>query len=93
VNAKGGTKPTVSMSTREFAALNKQGAKVGVTYKLMLGGSLVGYGQPETALGMDGWVKFKVETAMAKGKTYTLNVTANDINGLVVKHTLTLKGV
>ena len=93
VNVKGGTKPTVAVSVREFGTNNKVGAKIGVNYKLKVGSKVVGIGQPQTVLGVDGWIRFKVQTAIAKGSTYILSVEPNDVNGTVLNRTLTLKGV
>ena len=93
VNVKGGTMPTVAVSVREFGTNNKAGAKIGVNYKLKLGSKVVGIGQPQTVLGVDGWIHFKVQTAIAKGSTYILSVAPNDVNGTVLNRTLTLKGV
>jgi len=93
VNVKGGTKPTVAVSVREFGTNNKVGAKIGVNYKLKVGSKVVGIGQPQTVLGVDGWIHFKVQTAIAKGSTYILSVEPNDVNGTVLNRTLTLKGV
>ena len=56
VRAKAGTRPTVRVSVREFAALNKPGAKIGITWKLTQGRGVVAVEQPQVALGIDGWV-------------------------------------
>jgi hypothetical protein len=93
VSAKAGTKPTVSVSVREFGATNRTGAPIGVTYKLSSSPTVAAIGQPQVRLGIDGWIKFRVDYAVRKGKTYTLSVDANDVNGLTVRRTLTIKGV
>jgi len=93
VSAKAGTKPTVNVSVREFASVNKPGAPIGVTWKLAQGKTVRATGQPQVPLGSDGWISFRVNYAVKKNTTYTLTVDANDVNGLTVRRTLTLKGV
>jgi hypothetical protein len=93
VRAKAGTRPTVRVSVREFAALNKPGAKIGITWKLLQGRTTRAVQQPQLALGVDGWVTFRVNYALRKKATYVLSVEANDVNGLTTRRTLTLKGV
>ena len=93
VRAKAGTKPTVRVSVREFAALDKPGAAIGVTWKLAQGKTVRAVKQPQAALAMDGWITFRVDYALQKQATYTLTVDANDVNGLTLRRTLTLKGV
>ena len=93
VSAKAGTKPTVNVSVREFASVNKPGAPIGVTWKLAQGKTVRATGQPQVPLGSDGWISFRVNYAVKKNTTYTLSVDANDVNGLTVRRTLTLKGV
>ena len=93
VRAKAGTRPTVRVSVREFAALNKPGAKIGITWKLTQGRGVVAVKQPQVALGIDGWVTFKVDYPLKKKTTYTLTVDANDVNGLTTRRVLSLTGV
>jgi Cellulase (glycosyl hydrolase family 5) len=93
VRARGGTRPTVNVSVREFAATNKPGAAVGVTYRLAQGRTTYAIRQPQVALGIDGWIRFRVDFAVRKGATYTLSVDANDVNGRTVTRVLTLKGI
>ncbi len=93
VSAKAGTRPTVHVSVREFAALNKPGSKVGVTWKLVQGKTTRAVAQPQVALGVDGWVTFRLTYAVKKSTTYSLIVDANDVNGLTVHRVLTLKGI
>jgi Cellulase (glycosyl hydrolase family 5) len=92
ISAKGGTRPMVNMSVREFAASNRPGAPVGITYRLMQGSRPIAVEQPQSLLGIDGWTRFRVDTALRKGATYTLTVEANDINGNKLRRVLTLKG-
>jgi hypothetical protein len=93
VRARAGTRPTVNVSVRELAALNKAGAKIGVTYRLMRGSSAVAIKQPQVGLGADGWIRFRVDYPVRKGLTYSLRVEANDVNGLVTNRVLTIRGV
>jgi cellulase (glycosyl hydrolase family 5) len=93
VSAKAGTKPTVKVSVREFASVNKPGAPIGVTWKLSQGKTVRATKQPRVTLGVDGWISFKVDYAVKKKTTYSLSVDANDVNGGSVHRTLTIKGV
>ena len=93
VRAKAGIRPTVHLSVREFASLNKPGAKVGITWKLLQGRTLRAVAQPQAALGVDGWVTFRLTYALKKKTTYLLVVDANDVNGLTAHRVLTLKGI
>ena len=92
VRAKGGTRPTVNVSVREFAATNRPGARIGVTYRLAQGRTTNAIKQPQVALGIDGWIRFRIDFPVRKGATYTLSVDANDVNGRTVRRVLTLKG-
>jgi hypothetical protein len=93
VRAKAGTRPTVRLSVREFAALNKSGAAVGITWRLMRGTSVVAVQQPQVRLGVDGWVTFRLTYPLRKGTSYTLTADANDANGLTLRRVLTLTGI
>jgi hypothetical protein len=83
----------VGVSHREFAALNKPGARIGITWRRNHGRFTRDVQQPEVALGADGWVTFRLTAPLAKRTTYSLLVDANDVNGLTVHHVLTLKGI
>jgi hypothetical protein len=78
---------------REFAALNKSGAAVGITWRLMRGTSVVAVQQPQVRLGVDGWVTFRLTYPLRKGTSYTLTADANDANGLTLRRVLTLTGI
>jgi Cellulase (glycosyl hydrolase family 5) len=93
VRAKGGTRPSVAVSMREFGHRNPTGAPIGVTYRLIRGSSSVAIQQPQVAYGIDGWIRFSVDYPVRKGTTYTLRVDANDVYGMQVRRTLTIKGV
>ena len=92
VSAKGGTKPTVKVSVREFAASNKTGAPIGVTWKLSQGKTVRATKQPRVPLGSDGWISFKLDFAVKAKTTYTLTVDANDVNGNTLRRTLSVRG-
>jgi hypothetical protein len=92
IRAKAGTRPMVNMSVREFAASNRPGAPVGVTYRLTQGARPITVEQPQSLLGVDGWIRFRVDHAVRKGATYRLAVEANDINGNKLRRVLTLRG-
>jgi len=57
---------------------NNPGAKIGVTYKVLVGKTLYAIGQPLEHLARDGTVTIKVNFKPAKGQTYTMNVVAGD---------------
>ena len=92
VTAKAGTRPSVSLSVRAFGTSNRTGAAIGGNYRVLDGSRLVLLGQASSALGIDGWISFRVNYPVAKGKTFTVRVEANDINGLTVNRTVTLRG-
>jgi hypothetical protein len=93
VRARAGTRPTVNVSVREFSAVNKAGARIGVNYRLMQGRSVVAGQQPEVRLGVDGWIRFRVDYPVRKRASYSLVVEANDVNGGVTRRVLTIRGV
>ena len=93
VRARAGTRPTLNVSVRELAAANRPGAGIGVTYRLLQGTSAVAIDQPRVPLGADGWIRFRVDYALKSRTTYSLVVEANDINGLKVRRTLTIRAV
>ena len=63
-----------------------------ITYRLMQGTRPITVEQPQSLLGVDGWIRFRLDRALQKGATYTMAVEANDINGNKLRRTLTLKG-
>ena len=64
-----------------------------MTWKLVQGKTTRAVAQPQVALGVDGWVTFRLTYAVKKNTTYSLVVDANDVNGLTVHRVLTLKGI
>ena len=63
-----------------------------MTYRLAQGKTVVGIGQPQVALGIDGWIRFRVNTPLRKGAAYTLTVDANDVSGNTLRRTLSVRG-
>jgi hypothetical protein len=89
---KPGTKnPQVNFSAIELRQTSPAGATIGIDYKISNGKKLVGQATAGSALGKDGWLTFKPALSIAKGTTFTLNVTATDVHGHSVVRTLTLK--
>jgi hypothetical protein len=85
-----GQTPLVVASGKKFSAnvpvpilsyYNAPGAKIGVTYTVLVGKTLYAVGQPLVKMGKGGVITVPVNFAPAKGKTYTLNVTASDRGG------------
>jgi hypothetical protein len=76
-----GKKFSVKIAVPILAYYNSPGAKIGVTYKVLVGKTLYAIGQPLEHLSKDGTITINVNFKPAKGKTYTMNVVANDRGG------------
>jgi aryl-phospho-beta-D-glucosidase BglC (GH1 family) len=90
---KGGTKsPSVSFSALEIAARSAPGSTVGINYRIFEGATFIGNAIAAAPLGTDGWLGFRPEVTVVKGKTIRLEITATDINGNSVVRTVSLVG-
>ncbi len=76
-----GKKFTVKVAVPILAYYNAPGAKIGVTYKLLVGKVLYAIGQPVLKMSKDGTITLTVNFKLAKGKPYVLNVVAGDRGG------------
>jgi len=93
-NVKGGTKnPSVTVYLRSFCVNNAKGTPVGIESRTTLGGKSVAVSFAEPKLAIDCTVAYKVTgLTVAKGKTYTVSVSANTKNGSSAERTITLVG-
>ena len=94
VRVKGGTRnPALTVNARAFCVNNPVGAAVGVESKAMLGVSLVAATQARVTLAPDCTVAYKAAgLAVARGKTYTIEVLLNTGNGDELARTITVRG-
>jgi hypothetical protein len=76
-----GKKFSVKVPVPILAYYNAPGAKIGVTYKILIGKVLYAIGQPLQKLAKDGTITINVNFKPAKGVTYTMNVVAGDRGG------------
>jgi hypothetical protein len=79
--AKAGTPPRVSVFVPYLAYYSQPGTQVGLTYVVRNGATTVVVGQPVATLAGDQSITFTPAFTPAKGKTYTVTVTANEPNG------------
>jgi hypothetical protein len=86
----GGKPFTVNMGVPVMAYYNPIGTKLGVTYKVVSGKSLLSIGQPRIALGSNGSITINVKYAPPKGRNYTMYVTVNDKHGHIENRTIAL---
>jgi len=91
---KGGTRnPRVQLETTSLLAKDGAGANVSVTYGVKRGSSSVATGAAAIPLAADGTVSFTLRgVTVAKGGTYVATVSLEDINGNVLRRTVTLTG-
>jgi hypothetical protein len=93
VRVKAGRTPTVALSTRSFRAVNPVGATIGVNWGAYAGAAPAGAGQAAAPLGLDGWIRFQLNGLRpAKGRTYRVQVSAEDYSKNVVTRTVTVIG-
>jgi len=95
LSVKGGVQnPALTVYLRSFCVNNPVGAKVGVDSKTTLAGKLVAYSQPQASLATDCTIAFKVTgLTVVKGKTYTVDVSANTKIGNTALRKITIVGV
>jgi len=92
--ARAGSKnPAVTVYLREFCANNAVGASVGTTTRVFDGARLVGVTQLAGKLGVDCTVVVKAPVAVAKGKTYRVEVEANTATTAAITRTITIVAV
>jgi len=82
--------PVVRVSAREIAARSPVGSRIGVDERVITGDTLVAHVQPETTLGIDGWLTVPLMFTPLAGRTYYVQVEANDIHGNRVSRLVTV---
>lgn len=88
---KAGTTPRVSVYVPYLAYYSPPGTQIGLTYVVRDGSSTVAVGQPVATLAGDQSITFSPAFTPAKGKTYTVSVTANEPNGHTETRTALVK--
>ena len=94
VTVKGGTSsPAVTVYLREYCATNPVGATVGFTVRTYLAGKLTQVSQGSAPLGIDCTVVARpTGLTVAKGKTYTVEVTTNTLTSAAIVRRITVVG-
>jgi hypothetical protein len=82
--------PTIRLAVPRFAAVNEIGSSIGLTYRVYQGSKFLAVGQSAGPLRADGTVAFAARFSPVAGKTYTIDMNANDISGNSAQHTFTL---
>ena len=82
--------PAVRVPTTKLGYRSGPGSRVGMTYKVYERGRLIKVAQPVTTIARDGWITVRPEFTPVRGRTYRLEVDANDINGNRVQRVLTV---
>ncbi len=92
VNVKPGTSnPTVRLPVWELLARDGPGAVVGSTISVVYRGKTVGVAQPQTRIGVDGYVSFRLPLPKAKlNGLYKAFLKIGDANGNSVERTATV---
>lgn len=85
-----GVPPLITLHVPRFAFTDPVGTPIGLTYRVYQGAKLVAIGQPQVPLRSDATVKFVAVFTPDPGQTYTIEMSANDINGNTVDHTYAL---
>jgi hypothetical protein len=88
---KAGTTPRVTVYLPYLAYYSQPGTGIGMTYLVRDGGAVVATGQPIATLAGDQSITFSPAFKAAKGKTYTVSVTANEPNGHTETRTAIVK--
>ena len=88
--------PTVPVALRQYLSGSKPGERVGFNVKVYEKGKLIADSQPSSPLGSDGTASVRLlGFRPVKGRTYTVQVTANIFSGggIELERTLTVVGV
>lgn len=93
VRVKAGTTPVVSLSARSFGATNKAGATIGIRWTAESARQTAATGQFASVLRSDGWVDVRLDGLVPqKGRTYVVQITAEDYSKNEVARTVTIVG-
>jgi hypothetical protein len=76
-----GVAPTITLPVPQLAFASPLGSMIGVTYRVYLGATLVAVGQPAGPLLLSQSVSFVANFQPAVGRTYRLEMEANDVSG------------
>jgi hypothetical protein len=90
---RGTVTPLVTLYTRRYCVTAITGTTIGATWRVFLRGRLVGVGQQASPLKADCTIAVRLRGfTVAKNKSYVATVELNDINGIVLKRRLTIRG-
>jgi hypothetical protein len=86
--------PLVNLYTRRYCANDTTGTLIGMTWRIFQRGKLIAVGQETAPLRADCTInaRLRFQTPVAKRATYKATFELNDINGIVLNRTLTIKG-
>ena len=87
---KPGVAPTIQLSLPQLAWAKGAGTPVGLTYRVYDGGKLIAVSQPNKVLQIDDSVSFVANFRPAAGKTYTIDMDADNLSGGRIKITYNL---
>ena len=87
----GAVNPIVKFAALELWSRSGPGAKVGMTIAIYDGGKVLKTAQPESTIGVDGWVSFPAPLTTVKGHQYQINIMAVDQNGNRVDRSVLLR--
>lgn len=90
LTVRAGSSLVVRVPALELAARSGVGARVGITYQVLDGGQLLEAKQPESTIGLDGWVSFQPGFAPQAGRRYTVTVDVGDVSNNHVFRTVEL---
>lgn len=90
---KAGTTPHVTVYVPYLAYYSAPGTQIGMTYVVRDAAGTVAVGQPVATLAGDQSITFAPAFSPAKGKTYTVSVTANEPNGHSETRTALIKAL
>ncbi len=76
-----GETPTITLAVPQLAFTTPVGSMIGVTYRVYQAGKLIAVGQPAAPLRTNQTITFPADFKPAAGKTYTVDIEANDANG------------
>jgi hypothetical protein len=82
--------PTLKLPVPRLAFASEVGSAIGVTYRVYQGPKFIAVGQAAGPLRSDGTVAFTARFTPVVGKSYTIDMDANDISGNHALHTFTL---
>ena len=90
LTVKSGKRPTLKLYAPFMAYQNGVGTSIGMTYRVIQGGTVIAIGQPAPALGRDQSLSFTADFVPKKGKRYTVAADLNDVSGNQTQKTLTV---